>query len=257
MNTSIILRKFNLNYLSNNPSIFIIGEANSGKSTISKDILHHFYDIPTGIVVSATNRQKPSFDCIPPIFVYDSYEKSVIKRFVKKRENIIFNSTLDSRAFIIFENCLMKSKHIDKILKGHRVLNYIVIIESPNPLSTNAQCDYLFLTKNDAYLNRRKIYEIFRDSLRIEYSLFEKLMNDYTSNYHFLVIDLKSNSPILEDRIYWYRAFLHPNARYCSKEAWEYNNSNYIVEPPIPKEISLQDHSFFIPLDSTYRNIPR
>lgn len=233
---SIILRQFNLNYLPDNPLILIIGSSNSGKSTISKDILHHFNDIPNGIVISETNHIKSSFNYIPPIFIHDKFSKSTIKRFIKKQMSLI-NTEYDSRSFIIFENCLIKPKYVKDIIQSNKSLNYTCIIETTPILNQSfsydkENIDYLFLTKEDFEINRRKIYEYFKDEIGIQYTLFFKLMDDYTTNHHFLIIDLKSKSSRLEDKVFWYKAKIHQHFIMCSSESWEYNNTNYIVEPP-------------------------
>ena len=58
-------------------------------------------------------------------------------------------------------------------------------------------------------------------------------MNDYTENYNFLILDLKSESKQIEDKLFWYKADDHTNFKLCSKESWEYNDKNYIKELPL------------------------
>ena len=85
----------------------------------------------------------------------------------------------------------------------------------------------------DIELNRKHIYEQFKDYLTIEYSIFVKILNDYTNNYNLLVLDMKCKSICIEDKLYWYKANIHNNFIICNEESWNYNNENYIKEPSI------------------------
>ncbi len=102
--------------------------------------------------------------------------------------------------------------------------------------------NYVFILRDVQDINRRRIYEQFKKYLKIEYSVFNSLLNDYTDNYNILVLDIKSNSEYLEDRLFWYKASIHNNFRICNEESWIYNKNNYINEPP---KRELNRHVFY------------
>jgi len=238
---AIILRKFKLNYLTEDCFIVIIGMINSGKSFITKDILHHFNDIPSGIVISQHGRKQNSYNYIPPIFIYDNIDKKILHNYCKNK-NKNKDSEYDNRSFIIFENLfyeveLNKNKYFQRIVKSTKLLNYLCIIEAINLVSidnkTIENIDYLFILKENFDINRKRIYNQFSDYLQIPYTLFCKFLDDYTDNYNFLVLDLKSNSENLQDKLFWYKSDNHTNFKMCCNEAWNFNNKNYIKEPEL------------------------
>lgn len=67
-------------------------------------------------------------------------------------------------------------------------------------------------------------------------------LNTYSNNYTFLILDVKSPSHNIQDKLFWYKATIHPNLRLCADEAWIYNNKNYIFENPKDQEMYLQKY---------------
>jgi len=237
----IILRRFNLDYISNNSLIVIVGMVNSGKSFITKDLLYNFKDIQCGTVISEIGRKQNCYDYIPPIFIHDTYDKNILKNFIKRQKKVI-NTDYDSSSFIILENLFYdnqfnKDKYFQKVISSSKLLNYLCIIESINLICINKKTieniDYLFILKENFDINRRRIYEQFSKYLNIPYTLFSKFMDDYTDNYNFLILDLKSESPYIEDKLYWNKSNKHSNFKMCCEESWNYNNKNYIKEPSL------------------------
>jgi hypothetical protein len=239
---TIILRRFNYNYISENDFLLIVGMVNSGKSFLIKDILYKFQDIPIGTVISENNNKNDIYKCIPPIFIHDKYDKNILKNIIKKSEILKNNEEeYDTRSFLIFDNCfynyrLKKDKYFEKIINYKKIYNILCLYETQEINNINEiiknNIDYLFIMKESYDVNRRKIYEEFKKYLGIEYTVFSKLMDDYTNNYNFLVLNLKCSSQIIEDKLYWYKSNEHYNFKICSKESWDYNDKNYIIEPP-------------------------
>ena len=85
---AIILRKFNMNYISDNALLLIIGMQNTGKSTIIKKILDN-HDIPTGVVVKNKFINNNKYSYVPLNFIYNNID--FIKEFVKSQIKLIKN----------------------------------------------------------------------------------------------------------------------------------------------------------------------
>ena len=233
---TIILRHFNKNNINKNSLLVIIGSYLSGKSTLTKDILYIHKDIPSGIVI-CNNKEKYKY--IPPIFVHNKYDKYTIKQYLK-RQQILTENEDNNESFIILDDCLYnnyKDKYLTILLESSKIYNYLCIIETQyfSKINNNFinNIDYVFILKDDIELNRKHIYEQFKDYLTIEYSIFVKILNDYTNNYNLLVLDMKCKSICIEDKLYWYKANIHNNFIICNEESWNYNNENYIKEPSI------------------------
>ena len=265
-----------MKFINNNSFVIIIGSNKSGKSFITKDLLYHhsnslsnyqtYYQTNSlsGIAIS-----KKDIDYIPPIFIYETIDKKLIKKFIKN-----LNKNVDCESFIILDSY---SKYLDKLfdpvnnlhkicnpsqpsniqLSNIRPLNIqsrlscLVVLEldyidnifdygqdlkkkSPTKnINLKNSLEYLFILKENLYANRKKIYDNFLINLgfEIEFTLFCKLLDDYTEDYNFIVIYLKSESKNICDKIFWYRSDKHDNLKICSDEAWNYNQENLIIEP--------------------------
>ena len=251
---TIILRKFDMNYIGYSSFILMLGISNTGKSTITKDILYYYKDIPIGAVISKS-KNKNIYKYIPPIFIHDNYNQKFIKNIINKKQ-LLNNEYLnyDNRSFLIFDQCLnekilKKDKNFKKISKSYEELNLLYIIEL-NYIEhiteyLKYKVDYFFILKENLQINRKNIYDIFKKYLDIEFSLFCKFLDDYTHNYHFLILYLKSNSKYIEDKLFWYKSDIHNTFKICCDDAWNYNDENLIKEDYIDTNKKILNHQLF------------
>ena len=238
-----------MKYIGYSSFIIILGISNTGKSVITKDILFHYKDIPIGTVITES-KNKNIYKYIPPIFIHDKYNKKIIKNISNKHneENIDY----DNRSFLIIDQCLnekilKKDNNLKKICTLYKELNLLYIIELNYIEHINKyfknNIDYLFILKEDLQINRKKIYDIFQKYLNIEFTLFCKFLDDYTHNYHFLILYIKSKSSYIEDKLFWYKSCIYENNyNICCKEAWIYNNENLIKEHDIDINKKIFNH---------------
>ncbi len=235
----LILRKFNTNYISNDNLILIIGPPKSGKSIITKDILYNINIIKYGCIISNPHSSKKVYDYIPSLFLHENYNKSIINKFIKKQLRLMYNNEYNSYSFLIFDDSLKykdleESKYLRKLFCGKilNVLSIIEIIELSKIYETlllKNKFDYLFIIKEPLENNRKKIYNFIQDKLNIPFSLFCKFMDDYTEDYNFLVLDLKSQSKYIADKLFWYKAKDHKNFKIDNEELWNYNNLHHNI----------------------------
>jgi hypothetical protein len=235
---AIILRKFNLNYIKDSSFIYVIGIAGSGKSMITKDILYYHSDIPAGIAIFNCAKSKNSYNYIPPIFLHEQFNKKIVKRFIKNQVSNSENEEYDSRSFFILEQFMIeykwnKDKYLQYLYENYANLNALCIIEQHEidiKEDNVNNIDYIFILKTQFDINKQKIYKKIEKIMGIDYSLFCKFMDDYTHNYNCLVLDVKSKSKNIQDKLYWFKAENHNYLRLCCKESWEYNNNNLIKD---------------------------
>lgn len=206
---AIILRKFNMNYISDNALLLIVGMQNTGKSIIIKKILDN-HTISCGFVIKNKFINNDKYNYIPPNFIHNNLD--FIKEFVKSQINI------NSKKFIIFDDNItkddFKNKYLVKIFLDPYKLNLLCIVKTIIMehiycrLLCKNKVDYIFILKNDIYNNRKKIYDSISHKINIVFTLFCKFLDDYTNNNgNCLIIYLQSESKNIEDIFFWYKIF--------------------------------------------------
>ena len=228
---TIILRKFNIKNINSSSLILIIGQNKSGKSFVTKDILYNNQSIKNGIIITSKPHDE-NIKYVPEIFIYENYDKNIIKKFIKIQNNIKIHS------FIIFDDCFennkIYNKYTHKLYSKKTELNTLCIVEIKNIINVSQKTkkfiDYIFILKTELETDKIALYNYLSDFLCIEYKLFSKLIDDYTSNYtsnyNFIVIDMKSDGKYIEDKLYWCNVSLHSKFKINS----EINNYNLILD---------------------------
>ena len=244
MSYSLQLRRFDMKWIQDDSVVLILGRRNTGKSYLAKDYLYHHKDIPTAVVISGTECENKFYSqMIPSLFIYDEYQPQIIDNFVKRQRKITRlqrqNPNIDNRALIIFDDLMddapvwSKDKNVKKIyiLGRHRgighinILQYIVSI--PPSLRTNV--DYIFILREPAIQNRKKIYDMFAGMFP-DFASFSATMDACTENYECMVIHNNAKSNKIEDQVFWYKAEDHGDFRIGPKEIWDYCAENCIKD---------------------------
>ena len=86
----IQLKRFNLAMLDDTSMILIIGRRQSGRTTLIRDILHHFRDIPMGYVFNRTEQLEPQYrDVVPDPFVFCEVREEHFEQVIKRQDLIL------------------------------------------------------------------------------------------------------------------------------------------------------------------------
>ena len=107
----IQLRKFNMNEITHDKVVVLIGKRDTGKSFLCKDLLFHHQNIPVGQVISGTETANSFYSkMVPKLFIYEEYEPGIIERLLKRQKMMIDrckeNTSTDPRAFLVLDDCL-------------------------------------------------------------------------------------------------------------------------------------------------------
>jgi hypothetical protein len=253
--TELNLKKFSMNMIRDDSVVVMIGKRNTGKSFLTKDLLYHHQDLPTGTVISPTeNANRFYSDIVPPIFIHDEYSPKITHEFIKRQKGLkkrmsMGEKDIDHRAFLIMDDCLYdndwkKDKIIREIFMNGRhwgvffllLMQYAIGI--PPNLRTNI--DWVFLLRENNIQQRKKLYENYA-GMFYDFQMFCDVMDKCTENHECLVIHNGSKSNKLEEQVYWYKANDHTDFRVCCQEAWDYSDQNYTPEDD-DAELELQDY---------------
>jgi len=232
------LRKFDPSTIKSDSVVVFIGKRNTGKSYCMKDILSYHKELPVGIVISPTETANNYFEkFIPNMLIYDEYEPAIVKRFLERQISInkqksdqlkkYGSSEIDSRAFLILDDCLYdKSWPTDKNIRSifmngrHYKIFFLITMQYclGLPPILRANIDYVFIFKNNLIKEREKIYHHYAGIFN-NFETFCTVMDNCTDNYECLVIDNKVQSNRLEDQVKWYKA-KEVDFKLCSPELW-------------------------------------
>lgn len=227
------------------PMIVVIGKKDTGKSFLVRDLLFNVQScFPVGTVISATEGVNEFFQTIVPSkFIHDAYTPGLVTNVIKRQMNIKAkrnedkkskggNSNVDSRAFLIMDDCLYAAKTwINEestrfIFMNGRHIDLMTIITMQYPLgitpNLRTNVDFIFILRETVIGNLKRIYENYAGMFPT-FELFCVFMNQCTEDFHGLVICNNVSSNKLEDQVFWYRASDHEHFRMCSPELWADN----------------------------------
>ena len=236
----IQLRKFNMNEITHDKVVVLIGKRDTGKSFLCKDLLFHHQNIPVGQVISGTEAANSFYsEMVPNIFIHEEYRAEIIANILKRQKLIIeqmkTNPNMDPRAFLILDDCIydqswIKDKNVRSLFMNGRHYKILFILTMqfalgiPPNLRTNI--DYVFILRENYQSNRKRLYEHYAGMFPT-FEMFCQVMDQCTENYECLVINNNSKSNKLQDQIYWYKADAHPDFKIGGPGYWDFNDKNF------------------------------
>jgi len=226
------------------PMIVVIGKKDTGKSFLVRDILANTQAyFPVGTVISATELMNEFFQhMVPSKLIHDKYKPEIVQNAIKRQYNIKAarnndkktkggNSNIDTRAFLILDDCLYDNSWINQestryVFMNGRHIDMMTIITMQYPLgitpNLRTNVDFIFILRETITKNRRIIYENYAGTFPT-FEMFCQFMDQCTEDYHCLVICNGVQSNRLEDQVFWYKASDHPPFKLCDDSLWSDN----------------------------------
>ncbi len=194
----------------------IIGKRNTGKSYLLRDILSHIHSqFDCVSVFSQTEHLNHFYEkFIPKFLIHREWDENKIEKIFKVQENSKNNDTKHNFA-LIFDDMISEAgvwrnnAFIKKIfLEGrHYNLGFFLLTQFVNALPPYAKnnIDYIFILQQQNNEEKERLYKEFGGAFGSKKE-FVKILDLITENYGCLVIDNKSKSNKLSDRVFGYRA---------------------------------------------------
>ena len=236
----IQIKKFNMNKITSDKVVVLIGKRNTGKSFLVKDILFNHRNVPVGQAISGTEAANQFYGkIIPKVFIHEEYNDQIISNIIKRQklmvEKLKQNPNMDPRVFLILDDCLYdnswtKNTDIRSIFMNGRHYKILFLLTMqyalgiPPNLRTNI--DYVFILRENYVSNRKRLYEHYAGMFP-SFDIFCQVMDQCTENYECLVIDNNAKSNQLTDQVFWYKAPEHSDFKCGAKEFWDYSEKNY------------------------------
>ena len=225
------IKEFKLESIAKYASIVMIAKRGSGKSWVCRALMNHFSDIPVGIIISPTDKMNCFYGkFFPDSYIYYDFTSELIGRVLERQERIInknkeknkLNKKIDTRSYIIMDDCLARKKSWakdEKILEllfngRHFKLMYILTMQFPLGISPElrTQFDYIFLLADDFYSNLKRIYDHYAGMFPT-FESFRQIFKQLTSDFGCMVIVNTSRGQKKNDdtagflnKVFWYKA---------------------------------------------------
>jgi hypothetical protein len=192
------LKKFDLSRIKDTSVVVMIGQRNTGKSILVRDLLYHNQELPVGMVISGTEGSNEFYGkMIPGVFIHEEYTAELLEKFVKrqkmitkrmrKEERIYGSSKIDPRAFIVMDDCLYdKAWTIDKNIRAcflnGRHFNAFFIFTSQYALAAppmlRNNIDFVFVLREPRINARRKLHENYAGFVPT-FDIFNQIMSQF------------------------------------------------------------------------------
>eukprot|EP00798_Chlamydomonas_sp_ICE-L_P009413 gene9413-biopygen9358 len=234
------LKKFDITDIRHDKVIVLIGKRETGKSFLVRDILFHNRAIPIGTVISPTEESNKFYsNMIPHMFIHDEFSPDIIDNVIKRQKllarkvdkqiQVYGSSNIDTRAFLILDDCLFDKTWASDtgirylFMNGrHLPIMFMITMQHPMgiPHNLRTNIDYVFILRENVVSNRKRIYDNYAGMFP-SFDMFCQVMDQCTENYECLVINNNVQSNKLEDQVFWYKAEPHDHFKLGSKEVWE------------------------------------
>ena len=243
---SLELKKFDMRKIvfdqreNKGPVIIMIGRRDTGKSMLVRDLLYFHQDIPVGAVISGTEAGNGFYaELVPKLFIHHEYNSIIIENILRRqrvvlkqiKKELITNNktTIDPRTFVILDDCLYDNKWTsDKLMRilfmngRHWKIMLVITMQYPLGIPPNLRTnvDYVFILRENVGTNRKRIFDNYA-SMFPTFEAFCSVLDSCTENYECLVIVNNSQSNLLKDQIFWYKAEKRGAFKLGAKQFWD------------------------------------
>jgi hypothetical protein len=245
------VKEFSLEDMYDDVCILIIAKRGSGKSWITRAILHKLAEkkYPSGIIISPTENKSPFYiDFFPDTFIHYDYNPQLIKKVLvhqmlmkdKQEEKRNKGQKIKGgiKCFIVMDDCLASAKkwircdHMREIMMNgrHSELTFILTMQYPLGIPPNLRTnfDYVFLLKEEAENNLKKYYSNYA-SIFPNIHVFKKIFAEVTSNFSAMVLINKGRTETIFDKFAFYKApnLENKKIKMLSKQYRVFHKMNY------------------------------
>ena len=217
--------------------ICVVGKPGTGKTTIIEHLmLYKSWMCPVSQVFAGNENFNHFYSArTTPVTVYSELDLKAMEEFAK-RQNIARQYLPNPWAFQILEDVtedpsLLKKHPIPAYYrKGrHWAMIHVEGTHTPMDLAPGQRSliDYVFILANAVINDREKLYLNYASGAIPSYADFCDLMDQLTEDHMALVIDNTSSSPLISERVFFFRA--DPSRvplgfRMGAPEAWAFND---------------------------------
>lgn len=246
-NCDLSINEFTLDMFVAHPAIVMIAKRGSGKSWVVRAIMNFFRDIPVGLVISKTDKMNRFYaDFFPDTYIHYDYKSEIIENVMerqlemidKKHDREARGKTLDTRSFVIMDDCLgqkgtwVKDPPIQELLFNGRHYHIMYILTMQFPLGITPELrinfDYIFLLADDIISNLKRMYDHYAGVFPT-FESFRQIFTQLTDDHGSMVIVNRGAKKSIFEKIFWYKApdFSVQDVTMGCKQFQNFHKNNY------------------------------
>lgn len=210
--------------------MIIIGNHESGKSFLIKDILSH-QNFSDGTIIASTDNNRQFYnEFVPPEKVHGEFSSELTSEVMNRINEKIRENNMWVPNFLVMDDCphnkVMTDITIRQFFLFTRHKNTTVITTMKHtdriPLRVRMNTDYYFIFHETDPNVLMQIYDQLPDVFP-SFESFCEAMEECTKDYGCLVIDDNCHYDRPKEQVYWYRAEPRPDLRLCVPEGLDNN----------------------------------
>lgn len=212
------MHPWDINDLERGVKCIVVGHPGYGKSRIIESImLYKSHICPVSQIFSGTENVNHFYrERSTDITIFNELDLKAMENFAK-RQNIARQYLPNPWAMQVLDDVTDEPSILRKMPFGafykkgrHWAMVMVQAVQYPMDIPTGLRScvDYIFILANGIISEREKIYENFASGCIPSYQDFCDIMDQLTEDHTALVIDNVSQSPIISERVFYFRANL-------------------------------------------------
>ena len=201
------LRHFKLDQIDAASLVFIIGHRESGRSTLIKDVLHHFRSYALSDVVVDSDRDEYRKVVPGCSLTQDPDVEMVLASIIQRQDQGPPDVKAVPPTLLVMDNPLLSvgwqyEANMNRILTTGKQLNLLRLFSMSYVRhideAVKASIDWVFIFKANGCCDKEHLHSLC--NCFPNRAVFDRVLEDVTEDYGCLVIDRKKNEA------FWYRA---------------------------------------------------
>lgn len=249
------LRRFKIPQMKFPTRIVVIGQSGSGKTQVGLDIMYHFKDYIFSAMVISTSEQdkarekKDYYGIVPDSFLHDTFDPNIIDNMFLRQKSLIYDFDkrpdlvrrlgLKRNILLVADDCMhekawKRSPETGKLFfQGrHAEASFLLMMQYPMGImpELRGQLQYVFIFPSEDSQLTKRYFINYCEGVIPDRATFDIIYNSllrHKKEHYCLVIDRTNESADWQDKIFWFKAQLHPKFRICHEIIWRFHIKNY------------------------------
>lgn len=240
MDNKLCIFPYNLANMCKDAFIIVIGNDRRCTNHITRNIINNYNHVPCGMIISPAEKRDPFYShFFPDSYIHHDTNSDKLKKVLARQRIMVEqrakNKQIDASAIVVLDSMSVgayaKDDTIMEILMNGR--HYSLTTAMITPISAGItpdirlNADYVFLTRNNSMLERKKLYNNYA-SMFPTFESFDKVFEECTKNDGSMVIDNRKACNNIQDKVFHFKT-KHEEFVFGSQEFKNLHNVYYDI----------------------------